>query len=158
MPYQSWLEPVIYVLLLIGLTPLAGFYIARVLDGGRFRGDFLLRPMETVIYRLSGIDPVRPMAWREDLLCLLLFNGLGLAAVFALQLAQGVLPLNTAVSFATNTNRQAYSGEVTLSYLTQLLGLTVQNFLSAATGLAVMAALARGLARFSGGRSRLRKG
>jgi len=161
MPYQSWLEPIIYVLLLIGLTPLAGFYIFRVLDGGRFRGDVLLRPLETAIYRLSGIDPARPMAWREYLLCLLLFNGLGVAAVFGLQLAQGALPLNpqgfaavspllafnTAVSFATNTNWQAYSGEVTLSYFTQMLGLTVQNFLSAATGLAVMAALARGLTR-----------
>jgi K+-transporting ATPase ATPase A chain len=118
-----------------------------------------LAPVEKGIYALSGIKPEEEMSWTRYLAALLIFNGLGIAAVVGLQLLQGHLPLNpqklphvpfwlalnTAISFITNTNWQNYSGEATLSYLTQMLGLTVQNFLSAATGMAVFLALARGI-------------
>ena len=114
-------------------------------------------------HRLAGIRPEVETSWQAYALALLIFNGLGLAVIFALQLVQDRLPLNpgavgpvapdlafnTAVSFASNTNWQSYSGETTLSYLTQMVGLTVQNFLSAATGMAVLVALVRGLARRS---------
>ena len=119
--------------------------------------------MEHVIYRIIGVRPEQEMPWQTYALALLVFNGLGLVIVFALQLVQDRLPLNpqqigpvapdlafnTAVSFASNTNWQSYGGETTMSYLTQMLGLTVQNFVSAATGMAVLVALIRGLARRS---------
>ncbi|MBM2806146.1 MAG: potassium-transporting ATPase, subunit [Deltaproteobacteria bacterium] len=118
-----------------------------------------MAPLETWIFRIGGIDPKVEMSWSGYLNALLVFNGLGFLAVFFLQLFQSQLPLNpaglpdvpwplafnTAVSFMTNTNWQAYSGEATLSYLVQMLGLTVQNFFSAATGIAVFLALTRGL-------------
>ncbi|HMO65483.1 MAG TPA: potassium-transporting ATPase subunit KdpA, partial [Verrucomicrobiota bacterium] len=120
-----------------------------------------LAPAERLLYRAGGVDPAREMRWPAYAGALLVFNALGFAAVFALQLAQARLPLNpqglpgvpaalafnTAVSFVTNTNWQAYSGEATLSHLGQMAGLTVQNFVSAATGMGVLLAFARGLAR-----------
>ncbi len=119
------------------------------------------RPLERGIYRLAGIDPQAEMGWQRYALAVLAFNIVGIAAVYALQRLQGVLPLNpaglgavapdsalnTAISFVTNTNWQGYGGESTMSYLTQMLALTVQNFVSAATGIAVLFALVRGLAR-----------
>lgn len=119
--------------------------------------------MENLIYRLAGINPTEEQAWGKYALALLLFNGLGFLAVFLLQLLQGILPLNptnlsatslhlafnTSASFMTNTNWQSYGGKTTMSYLTQMLGLGVQNFLSASTGIAVMVALTRGLANKS---------
>jgi K+-transporting ATPase ATPase A chain len=122
-----------------------------------------LGPVERLIYRAAGVRPGDDMDWKSYTLALLLFNLLGFLVVYALQRLQGVLPLNsqglgsvgpdlafnTAASFVTNTNWQSYSGEITLSYLTQMLGLTVQNFVSAATGMAVLVALARGFARHS---------
>ncbi len=118
-------------------------------------------PGEGRLFRLAGIDAAAGYGWRSYALALLLLNGLGLATVMTLLMLQGVLPgnpqalpgvswhlaLNTAISFATNTNWQSYGGESTLSYASQALGLTVQNFLSAATGIAVLAVLARGFAR-----------
>ena len=118
-------------------------------------------PGETVLFRLAGVDPTVGASWRGWAAALLWFNGLGILVVAGLLLAQGWLPgnpqglpgtswhlaLNTAVSFATNTNWQSYGGETTLSYLSQALGLTVQNFLSAATGIAVIGACARGFTR-----------
>ncbi len=121
----------------------------------------LVRPAEALLWRVAGVQAEREHAWSAYALGLLVFNGLGVAAVYALQRLQDLLPLNpqslpavspdsafnTAISFVTNTNWQGYGGEATMSYLTQMLALTVQNFLSAATGIVVVVALVRGFAR-----------
>ncbi len=147
--------------IMIGLAWPLGLYIARVFQGGRTWLDPLAKPVERLLYRIGGIDPAQEMDWKHYAASLLAFNLLGVIALFILQRLQGVLPLNpqhfgavpnalalnTAVSFMTNTNWQAYSGESTLSYLTQMVGMTVQNFVSAATGLAVVIALIRGFTR-----------
>ncbi len=143
-------------MLLLLVKPL-GLYMARVFDGSsavtRWFG-----PVERGIYRLCWIDPRASMDWRQYALAMLVFNTLGALLVYALQRLQAYLPLNpqhlsavsadsafnTAVSFVTNTNWQGYGGESTMSYLTQMLALAVQNFLSAATGMAVLIALIRG--------------
>jgi K+-transporting ATPase ATPase A chain len=166
MPLSVWLELSIFLLLLVALTPLLGELFARVLNGDKIPVLSILKLVERGIYALAGVDPDRDMNWREYALCVLGFGALGIAVTMAIQVGQNHLPLNvqglgpvpwlialnTAVSFVTNTNWQAYSGETTMSYLTQVLGLTVQNFVSAATGIAVMAALARGIAgRRAGG-------
>lgn len=154
------LQLVIYFGLLIIATPILGTYMARVYMGKSTPLTPILAPIERGIYRLAGINPTEGQHWHRYVLALLIFNGLGFVMVFLLQLSQGILPLNpahlpatslhlafnTAVSFMTNTNWQAYAGETTMSYLTQTLGLAVQNFLSASTGIAVMVALTRGLA------------
>lgn len=155
----AWIEVVLYfVVLLVAVKPL-GAYMARVYRGLPCGLDAVLGPVERRLYRWSGVHPDEPMTWRRYAAAVLVFNLLGTAAVYGLQRVQAGLPLNpqqlpnvapdlafnTAVSFATNTNWQAYGGESTLSYLTQMLGLTVQNFLSAATGMAVLVALTRGL-------------
>ncbi|HEY8053377.1 MAG: potassium-transporting ATPase subunit KdpA [Steroidobacterales bacterium] len=149
-------------LLLLCVKPV-GLYMARVFEG---RPGWPLRagaPIERRIYRICGVDPEAGMGWKHYALALLMFNLLGAAAVYALQRLQVWLPLNpqkfanlaadsafnTAVSFITNTNWQGYSGESAMSYLTQMAGLAVQNFLSAATGIVVAIALIRGLARHS---------
>jgi K+-transporting ATPase ATPase A chain len=148
------------VALLLGAWPL-GVYMARIYAGDIPRYVRWLRPVERAVYRICGVREAAETDWRGYTLALLLCNALGLAVVYALQRIQVALPLNpmhlgpvsrdsafnTAVSFVTNTNWQGYSGETTMSYLTQMIGLTVQNFLSAATGMAVLAALVRGLAR-----------
>lgn len=159
----EFLQVAAYFGLLIVCTPLLGRYMARVFNGERMLLAPVLRPVEGVIYRLSGVDPNQEQNWREYALAMLLFNILGFLLLFLLQLLQGVLPLNpanrpgvepflafnTATSFITNTNWQAYGGETTMSYLTQMIGLNVQNFVSAATGVAVVIALTRGLAHKS---------
>lgn len=138
-----------------------GRYITRVFREERTFLDPLARPMERLLYRVAGIDPGQEMDWKQYAIALLVFNLLGLIVLFILQRIQGFLPLNpqhfgsvpgalafnTAASFVTNTNWQAYAGESTLSYFTQMAGLAVQNFVSAATGLAVAIALIRGLTR-----------
>jgi len=135
--------------------------MARVYEGESVGLNRLLAPIETLIYRLSGVNPNEEMRWTDYAVSFLIFNLLGVLAVFALQRLQAYLPFNpqslpgvssdsafnTAVSFATNTNWQGYSGEVTMSYLTQMLGLTVQNFVSAAAGMATLVALIRGFTR-----------
>lgn len=148
---------------LLVLTPLLGSYLARIFNSPVvFNSPFLGWP-ESLCYRITRIDPKNEMSWKEYAAAALSITFLGFVFVFLLQLLQGYLPLNpqhfpgtswplafnTAISFATNTNWQAYSGESTLSYLTQMLGLTVQNFISAATGLAVLMALIRGFVRKS---------
>jgi K+-transporting ATPase ATPase A chain len=139
--------------------------MVRVYEGRPIGLDRLLGPLERGIYRLCGVRAIDEMDWKTYGIAMLLFNLAGLLAVYALQRWQGFLSLNpqgfgavppdlafnTAVSFATNTNWQSYGGETTMSYLTQMLGLTVQNFVSAATGMAVLVALIRGLARKSAG-------
>ena len=161
MNIYSWLQLIFYLVVLIALAKPLGAFMARVYQGERTFLDPLLRPVEKLIYRLSGVNPDEEMNWKVYAIAMLLFNGLGLLVVYALQRLQGFLPLNpqgfgavspdsswnTAVSFATNTNWQGYGGETTMSYLTQMLGLTVQNFVSAATGMAILIAMIRGIAR-----------
>jgi len=160
MKTSEWLQVVSYFGALLALAPLLGLFMARVFEEKR-HPLFFLKPVERAIYKLAGVDAKREMRWKDYLWALLAFNLLGFLMVFGLQLFQAHLPLNpqniprvpfwlalnTAVSFMTNTNWQAYSGEASLSYLVQMLGLTVQNFVSAATGMAVLLALARGLSR-----------
>jgi K+-transporting ATPase ATPase A chain len=152
-----------YFGMLILCTPRLGGYMKRVFAGERSFLSPALRPVEQFIYDVSGVRPDEEQRWQQYTLALLLFNVLGFLVLFLLQLLQRVLPLNpeglpgvepflalnTATSFMTNTNWQAYAGEITMSRLTQMLGLTAQNFLSAATGIAVLLALTRGLARKS---------
>jgi K+-transporting ATPase ATPase A chain len=155
------LQLVFYVVMLLALAKPLGTYMARVYEGRGCGLDRALGWLERLLYRLAGIRADHEMTWKTYAATMLLFNLLGLFAVYALQRVQGVLPLNpehlgavspdssfnTAVSFATNTNWQGYGGESTMSYLTQMLALTVQNFVSAATGMAVLAAFIRGFAR-----------
>jgi K+-transporting ATPase ATPase A chain len=157
----DWIQLVAYLVLLLALAKPLGSYMARVYRGRPTILDPVLLPVERLLYRICGVRPDEGMDWKTYALAVMLFNGLGLLAVYVFQRAQAALPLNpqgfgavapdsawnTAVSFATNTNWQGYGGETTLSYLTQMAALTVQNFLSAATGMAVMAALIRGIAR-----------
>ncbi len=151
----------LYLAVLLAIAPLLGRYIRIAMEDGRSRLTAWGRPIERGIYRLAGIDPQAEMGWKRYALAVLAFNIIGVAAVYALQRLQGALPLNpaamgavtpdsalnTAISFVTNTNWQGYGGESTMSYLTQMLALTVQNFVSAATGITVLFALIRGLAR-----------
>ncbi|HEX8592103.1 MAG TPA: potassium-transporting ATPase subunit KdpA [Pseudomonas sp.] len=144
-------------------APLLGRFYYRVAEGERTWLTPVLRPLENLCYRLSGVDPNVEQNWKAYLLALLAFNLAGFVLLFAMLLGQGVLPLNpqqlpgmewslafnTAMSFVTNTNWQSYSGEASLSYLSQMVGLTVQNFVSAATGIAVLLAFCRGISRRS---------
>jgi K+-transporting ATPase ATPase A chain len=152
-----------YVIVLLALAKPLGSYMARVYQNQPFGLERVLGWLERLIYRLAGVKPSEEMGWKTYAVAMLLFNFAGLLALYLLQRLQGVLPLNpqglgavstdssfnTAVSFATNTNWQGYGGETTMSYLTQMLGLTVQNFVSAAMGMAVLVALIRGFARRS---------
>jgi K+-transporting ATPase ATPase A chain len=161
MNFYSWIQLAFYFTVLILLVKPLGSYMARVYQGKPVFLDRVLVPVERFIYRLAGVDPNTEMDWKLYALSMLLFNAIGLVFVYILQRIQGSLPLNpqrlgavtpdsswnTAVSFATNTNWQGYAGETTMSYLTQMLGLTVQNFVSAATGMAVLVALIRGIVR-----------
>ncbi|MGZ9166736.1 MAG: potassium-transporting ATPase subunit KdpA, partial [Anaerolineales bacterium] len=161
MNLYSWLQLIFYIVVLLLLAKPLGSFMAKVYQGQRTFLDRVLGPVERFIYRVSGVKPEEDMNWKTYAIAVMLFNVLGLIVVYALQRLQGVLPLNpqalgavtpdsswnTATSFATNTNWQGYGGEVTMSYLSQMLGLTVQNFVSAATGMAVLIALIRGIAR-----------
>jgi len=163
MTSMAWLQLGGYLALLVALGLPLGHYMARVYSGEARVAQRLLAPVERGFYRLLGIDPGREMGWREYTLAVLAISVVSLAAVYAIQRLQGVLPLNpaglagvpaalafnTAVSFITNTNWQSYGGETTMSNLTQMLALTVQNFVSAAVGMAVLAAFIRGLHRRS---------
>ncbi|MEI7881146.1 MAG: potassium-transporting ATPase subunit KdpA [bacterium] len=163
MKAHSLIELVVFFGLLIGLAPLLGRYMARVFSGESTWLSKLLGPLEKGVYQTGGIDSDEDMPWKKYFWAVLVFNVIGLVALWSLMMTQAWLPLNpmkmgnvtwdlalnTAISFITNTNWQAYSGEVTLSYFTQMAGLTVHNFLSAATGIAVLLALTRGLRRAS---------
>jgi potassium-transporting ATPase potassium-binding subunit len=154
------IQLILYAAVLLLLTPPLGKLMAKIFEGEKTFLSPLFGWLERLVYRFSGIDPAMEMNWKVYTLALLAFNFLGFAVVFLMQFFQSSLPLNpqtlpdvswhlafnTAVSFMTNTNWQSYAGEVTLSYLVQMLGLTVQNFVSAATGIAVMLALTRGIA------------
>ncbi len=155
------LQILIYLAVLLLLTKPLGIYMARVYNGEHTFLDRILSPVERLIYRLASVDPAQEMNWKVYAVAMLLFNLTGLLFVYLLQRMQALLPLNpqgfgavspdssfnTATSFATNTNWQGYGGETTMSYLTQMLGMTVQNFVSAATGMAVLVAFIRSLVR-----------
>ena len=162
---QGILQLSLYVVVLVALVRPLGAYMAAVFQGERTFMSPLLGPVERLLYRAAGVDPARESDWKQYAAAVLLVNLLGFAAVYLLQRLQHLLPLNpqglgavsadssfnTAVSFATNTNWQGYAGEATMSYLTQMLGLAVQNFLSAAAGIAVLIALVRGFTRREAG-------
>jgi K+-transporting ATPase ATPase A chain len=157
------LQLTLCLVVLLALAKPLGAYMARVYDGRSVGMDRVLGWLERLLYRLSGVRPDQEMGWKTYTLAMLLFNFAGLLVVYVLQRLQGLLPLNpqglgavtpdssfnTAVSFATNTNWQGYGGETTMSDLTQMLGLTVQNFVSAAGGMATLAAFVRGFSRRS---------
>ena len=149
------------VLLLLA-NPL-GVYMARIYEDEQFWPLRIVGPVERLFYRLCGIKADEEMEWKQYALAVLVFSASGLLVLYLMQRLQGMLPLNpqkvpavspdssfnTAVSFITNTNWQGYGGESTMSYLTQMAGLAVQNFLSAAAGMAVLVALIRGFKRNS---------
>jgi potassium-transporting ATPase potassium-binding subunit len=163
MTLNGTIQIVVYLAALLVLVKPLGTFMARVFQRERTFLDPILGPVERFIYRAAGIRPDEEMDWKQNVLAMLLFNVVGLFAVYAIQRLQRFLPLNpqglgavspdssfnTAVSFATNTNWQGYGGETTMSYLTQMLGMTVQNFLSAATGIAILVLFIRGIARHS---------
>ena len=155
---QTIIQYVFYLVVLVALAIPLGAYIGKVMNGEHVLLSRILKPCERAVYHIMHVKEEEEMNWKKYLVSVLLFNLVGFILLFLLQMMQGFLPgnpqklggvpwdlsFNTAVSFVTNTNWQAYSGESTLSYLTQALGLTVQNFVSAATGIAVLFALIRG--------------
>ena len=155
---SSVIQYILYLAVLVALAIPLGAYIKKVMNGEKTFLSKILTPCENLIYKIMHVKQDEQMSWKKYAQSVLLFSGIGFIFLFLLQLLQGVLPgnpqglsgvkwdlsFNTAASFITNTNWQAYSGESTLSYLTQALGLTVQNFVSAATGIAVLFALIRG--------------
>lgn len=158
---NSIIQYILYLFILIILAIPLGTYIRKVMNGEKTFLSKLLMPIENLVYRITGIKKDEQMNWKKYLKSVLAFSIIGLVFVFLLQVLQGILSgnpehlsgvnwdlaFNTAASFVTNTNWQAYTGECTLSYLTQALGLTVQNFVSAATGIAVLFALIRGFTK-----------
>ena len=163
MTINGWIQIVLYCVIVVALVKPLGWYMTRVFNGERTFLSPVLRPVEAGLYRLGGVDETREQSWLTYTVAMLLFHVGGFLILYALLRLQGSLPFNpqgmaavpeylsfnTAVSFITNTNWQNYGGESTLSYLVQMLGLTHQNFLSAATGIVLAVALIRGFARAS---------
>jgi K+-transporting ATPase ATPase A chain len=161
MSANGYLQLIVYIVVLLALAKPLGTYMARIFEGQPAVLNTVGGPFERLLYRVCGVDPTKEMHWTQYALAMLAFNLLGALAVYALQRWQASLPFNpqsfaavspdssfnTAASFATNTNWQGYGGESTMSYLTQMAALTVQNFVSAATGIAVLLPLIRGFAR-----------
>ncbi|CAN5403808.1 potassium-transporting ATPase subunit KdpA [soil metagenome] len=159
----GWVQIIAFCIVIVGLTPVVGGYMTRVFAGERTFLSPILHPVEAALYRLSGIDEKREQHWLVYTFAMLLFHLGGFLLLYLLMRVQGALPfnpagqsavapdlaLNTAISFISNTNWQNYGGEGTMSYLVQMLGLTHQNFLSAATGIVLAVALIRGFARAS---------
>jgi K+-transporting ATPase ATPase A chain len=163
----GWIQILLYCAIIVAIVPVLGGYMTRVFNGERTFLSPVLRPVEAVLYRISGVDERREQTWVMYVVGMLFFHAGGFLILYALMRLQALLPLqdvfnpagqsavaedlsfNTAVSFITNTNWQNYGGESTLSYLVQMLGLTHQNFLSAATGIVLAVALIRGFARAS---------
>ena len=151
----------LYLAILVILAVPLGAYIKKVMNGEKTFLSKLLTPCENAVYKVLRIDQQEQMDWKKYAVSVLIFSGIGFVFLFLLQLFQGFLPgnpqglsgvgwdlsFNTTASFITNTNWQAYSGESTLSYLTQAAGLTVQNFVSAATGISVLFVLIRGFVK-----------
>ena len=161
MTANGWLQSLIFFALLLAFMRPLGLYIARVLEGQRTFLSPILRPIETLIYKLCGVRPEEEMNWREYSIALLLFSFVSMLLTYVIERVQHFLPWNpqhlagvapdlawnTAASFTTNTNWQSYTPETTMSYFTQMVGLAYHNFLSAAVGIAVAIALVRGIAR-----------
>ena len=161
MTIAGWIQIIVYLVVLVLLVKPLGNYMAKVYQGERTLLSPVIAPLERLTYRLAGIHPEDEMNWKTYAVAVLVFSLVGFIFLYFLQRLQGILPLNptglgavspdsslnTAVSFVSNTNWQGYSGEVTMSYLTQMLGLTVQNFVSAATGMAILVAFIRGFTR-----------
>lgn len=161
MSASAFAQLTVLVVALLATVPPVGRYLAAIYGGGAAPGDRVFSPVERLLYRLLGVDPEREQRWTSYALSLLAFSLVSVAALYGLLRLQGSLPFNptgmeavspaiafnTAVSFMTNTNWQAYGGESTLSHLSQMAGLTVQNFLSAAAGMAVLVAIVRGITR-----------
>jgi potassium-transporting ATPase potassium-binding subunit len=164
MTLSGWAQIALYFVILTALVVPLGRFMARVFEGERTLLSPVFRPVEAVLYRAAGVDETREQHWLTYTVAMLLFNAVGFLLVYALQRFQAVLPLNpagmsaiapdlafnTAVSFTSNTNWQNYGGESTMSYLTQMAALTTQNFVSAATGIALAITLIRAFARASG--------
>ena len=158
MNWNNFIQVIIFLAALVLLVKPLGTYMARVYEGKPSGLNVWFGWLEKLIYRFSGVSPEQGMSWKVYAAAVMLFNIIGIIIVYAIQRLQAYLPLNpmsitavspdlsfnTAVSFATNTNWQSYGGETTLSYFTQMLGLTVQNFVSAATGMAILVAVIRG--------------
>jgi potassium-transporting ATPase potassium-binding subunit len=163
MTFNGWLQILLYCLVIIAITAPLGGYMTRVFAGERTLLTPVLRPVERVLYRLAGVDEAAEQHWVSYAIAVLAFSFAGFVSLYALQRLQASLPFNpqgqsaispdssfnTSVSFITNTNWQSYVPETTMSYLTQMAGLTVHNFVSAATGIALAVALVRGFSRRS---------
>ncbi|HEY1903170.1 MAG TPA: potassium-transporting ATPase subunit KdpA [Terracidiphilus sp.] len=163
MSVNGWLQFALFCLILLASVRPVGTYLARVLEGERTWLDRVLRPIERLIYKLSGVDSAHEMNWREYAFAVLGFSGVSLVVTYLIERLQAHLPLNpqalaavgpdlawsTAASFTTNTNWQSYTPETTMSYLTQMAGLATHNFFSAAVGISVAIALIRGIKRTS---------
>jgi len=161
MTFNGWLQILFFFALILAVTKPLGIFMAHVFNGERTFLDPVLRPLERLIYKLTRVDERREMRWTDYAVSMLLFNVVTMVVLYAIQRLQGVLPLNpqslgaiepgssfnTAASFTTNTNWQSYVPEVTMSYLTQMMGLAYHNFASAATGIALAIAFIRGIAR-----------
>jgi potassium-transporting ATPase potassium-binding subunit len=159
MTANGWVQILLYALVILAITKPLGHYMFRVFEGERQPLPRFFGPMERLLCRLCGVDPKESQGWQDYTVALLLFSGVTLLVTYAIERLQQVLPLNpqnfgpvpadlafnTAASFTTNTNWQAYGGESTMSYLTQMAGLAWHNFISAAAGIAIAIALARGL-------------
>ena len=163
MTLNGWIQIAIFCVIVVALVKPLGWYMTRVFEGERTLLSPVLRPVERLLYAGGGLDERQEQGWFTYAVAMLFFNAAGFALLFLLQRLQGALPLNpmalgdvtpdsafnTAVSFVTNTNWQGYAGESTMGYLVQMAGLTVQNFVSAATGIAIAIALIRGFSRAS---------
>ena len=161
MSFFDWMQIVLYVVILIGLAKPLGSFMARVFNGERNILSPVMAPVEHFTYRMLGTKSDEEMNWKQYAVAVLLFALLGVVTLFLIELLQGILPFNpqhlpgvspalafnTSISFNTNTNWQNYGGETTMTYFTQMVGLTVHNFLSAAAGIAVLMAVIRGFTR-----------
>jgi K+-transporting ATPase ATPase A chain len=161
MTSNGWLQIVVFSLAVLALTKPLGVYMFQVFEGPRRPLERFFAPCERLLYRLAGVDPTREQTWQRFASALIIFSVLGMLVTYAIQRLQPLLPFNpqnlgpvsehlafnTAASFTTNTNWQSYSGEATMSYLTQMAGLAWHNFVSAAAGIGVALAIARGLTR-----------
>jgi len=161
MTANGWLQIGFFLLAILAVTPLLGRFMTKVFTRQRTWLDPLLRPIERLIYRTTGVDDARQMRWTEYASAMLLFSAVSMLVLYVMQRVQGRLPwnpqqlggvepylaFNTAASFTTNTNWQAYSGESTMSYLTQMAGLAYHNFVSAAVGISLAVAFIRGIAQ-----------
>src|SRR5579864_4244871 len=161
MTANGWFQILLFFLAVLVLTKPMGVFMTRVFSGEKTFLDPALRPVERLIYKLTGVDEKREMRWTEYSIAMLLFSAVSMLVLYLLERAQHALPLNpqkiagvapdlafnTAASFTTNTNWQFYAPETTMSYLTQMAGLAYHNFISAAVGIALAIAVVRGIAR-----------